>query len=258
MKKIVISIFVFSLIYFVIRRAIEWVKFKIESNHLGNQNDIEKASNLIASMLYSVLMIFNFLILLQILGIDVAILMGWVGLGFAFSLENIIANVISGIVIILNKKFTIGDLIEIQGSVNMVGTVENITLRYTVIKSFDRRKTVIPNTELAKSPFKTIKSEKYIRGEMEFHVPRHVNIPQIKQLIIRTINQDENIVRKEYTSSIVSKFDERGIELKAFFLVDPKISSTGFGTKTAIRKAIQEIFKHYGIKAPYFHITLNT
>ncbi len=152
---------------------------------------------------------------------------------------------ISGLVIISNKKFTIGDLIEIQGSIQIVGVVEDITLRYTVIKTFDRRRTIIPNTELAKSPFKTIKSEKYIRGEMEISVPRHVHLDQVKQLLITTINKNENIVRKEFTSVIVSKFDQKGIVLKIFFLVDPKISSTGFSTKTALRKAIQEIFTVY-------------
>ncbi len=74
-KKIVIAIFVFVLVYLVIRRVVAWSKKKIEQNNLGNHNDIQKVSNLIASIVYSLLMIFNFLIMLQILGIDVAILM---------------------------------------------------------------------------------------------------------------------------------------------------------------------------------------
>ncbi len=126
-----------------------------------------------------------------------------------------------------------------------------------MIKTFDRRKTIIPNTELAKSPFKTIKSEKYIRGDIEFTVPRHVNITQVKQLLVDTINENKNIVRKEFTTTIVSRFDEKGSVIKAFFLVDPQVSSTGFGTKTELRQSVVEIFKQYGISVPYIHIALD-
>ncbi len=256
-KKFLIGVGVFILLYTLIKRVVAYLKEKIESNHLWNQNDIEKVSKLLTSIIFILLSIFNFLIFLQILGIDVAILMWGIGLGFAFSLENIIANIIAGIVIVLNKKFTIGDLISIEGKINMTGIIENITLRYTVIKSFDRRRTIIPNTELAKSPFKTIKSEKYIRGELTVHVPRYVHLEQVKQLITTTINANHHIVQPDFTTTIVSWFDEKGIKLKGFFLVNPKVSSTGFGAKTEIRKALLEIFSQYGIKIPYFHITLD-
>ncbi len=139
----------------------------------------------------------------------------------------------------------------------MTGIIEDITLRYTVIKSFDRRKTIIPNTELAKSPFKTIKSEKYIRGEFIIHTPRYVDIDQVKHLIINTINSNTNIVQPNFTNTIIGGFDEKGIIFKTFFLVDPAVSSTGFVTKTQLNQEIHKAFQQYGIKIPYFHITLD-
>ncbi len=256
-KKVAIALWIFFLWYFVAKIVVSWSRKKIEENHLGNHNDIEKVSKLVSSILYSSLMILNFFLVLQVLGIDVAILMWGISLWFAFALQTIIANMIAGIMIVLNKKFTIGDMISIEWSLKVTGIIENITLRYTVIKTFDRRKTIVPNTTLAKTPFKTIKSEKYIRWDIEFSVPRHVNIQQVKSLLVQMINNNEDVVRKEFSNCIIKKFDEKGIVLKAFFLVDPKVSATGFGVKKALKSTVLDVFKQYGISAPYFHITLD-
>lgn len=257
LKKIFIAIGVSLVLFFIIQYIVRRLKEKIEQNHLGNHNDIKKVSTLIASIVSLLLWVFNFLIFLQILGLDVAILMGWVTMWFAFALESIIENMIAGIIIVSNKKFTIWDLISIEWNINMTGYIENITLRYTVIKSFDRRKTIIPNTELAKSPFKTIKTEKYIRWEISIHTPRHVQVQQVKNLITTTINQNENIVEPNFTNTIISWFDEKGIAFKGFFLVNPKKSGTGFSTKTQLNKVLHTVFQQYGIKIPYLHVTLD-
>lgn len=256
-KRLLLALWSFVIIYFFIKWIIGITKRKIEQNHLGNHNDIEKVSTLITSIISISLSVFNFLIFLQILGLDVALLMGGISLGLAFALETVVANMIAGVVIIMNKKFTIGDLISIEWNINMTGYIENITLRYTVIKSFDRRKTIIPNTELAKSPFKTIKTEKYIRWEIAIHTPRHVQVQQVKNLITTTINQNENIVEPNFTNTIISWFDEKGIAFKGFFLVNPKKSGTGFSTKTELNKVLHTVFQQYGIKIPYLHVTLD-
>ncbi|MEX2588974.1 MAG: mechanosensitive ion channel domain-containing protein, partial [Chitinophagales bacterium] len=63
-------------------------------------------------------------------------------LGFAS--QQAFSNIISGIFIVFFKPFRVGDTIKI--GVDVFGTVEDITLRHTVIKSFENRRIVIPNS----------------------------------------------------------------------------------------------------------------
>ncbi|MBR7552348.1 mechanosensitive ion channel, partial [Mycobacterium tuberculosis] len=70
-----------------------------------------------------------------------------VAIGFAF--KDIFQNLLSGILLLLSEPFRIGDQI-ISG--NFEGTVEDIQIRATTIRTYDGRKVVIPNSQLYTSP----------------------------------------------------------------------------------------------------------
>jgi len=50
-----------------------------------------------------------------------------------------------------------------MGTLKMMGTIEEINVRYTIIRTFDKKRTIIPNSVLAKTPIKTHKIEPLIR-----------------------------------------------------------------------------------------------
>lgn len=91
-----------------------------------------------------------------------------------------------------------------MGSLNIMGTIEEITLRYTVIRTFDKRRTIIPNTIVASTPIKTLKTETLIRGSFKIKVPRHVEVSQIKSLLIKLVNERSGVLYPEYTNVILS------------------------------------------------------
>ncbi|MEX5538851.1 mechanosensitive ion channel domain-containing protein, partial [Pseudomonas syringae] len=65
---------------------------------------------------------------------------GSVAIGFAF--KDIFQNLLSGILILLSEPFRIGDAIVCNG---LEGTVEDIQIRATTLRSYDGRRLVIPN-----------------------------------------------------------------------------------------------------------------
>lgn len=74
--------------------------------------------------------------LVQVLGLST------VAIGFAF--RDVLQNFLAGIIILLTEPFKIGDQIKID---DFYGSVEDIQTRATIIKTFDRRRVVIPNAE---------------------------------------------------------------------------------------------------------------
>jgi len=78
-------------------------------------------------------------------------------------METTIGNMIAGIMIMTNQKIKIGDYMQFMGKINMRGIIEEINIRYTVIRTYDKKRTIIPNSILAKTPVQTYKSEPLLR-----------------------------------------------------------------------------------------------
>jgi small-conductance mechanosensitive channel len=172
-------------------------------------------------------------------------------------METTIENMVSGVMLLTNKKIRIGDYLQFMGSLNITGTVEEVNIRYTVIRTFDKRRTIIPNSIMAQTPIKTMKTEPLMRGEFEIRVPRHADIDQVKSLLLQTINGYKGVLYPEYTNTIITAFDSFGIGLKSFFFSDPGKKSPLIIARE-LKPAILEVFRKYGIKTPYNHMTVNT
>ena len=78
-------------------------------------------------------------------------------------MQSTIENLVAGVMIITNQKIKIGEFIQFMEPLKIMGTVEEINIRYTVVKTYDKRKVIIPNSLVAKTPIRTMKSEPLLR-----------------------------------------------------------------------------------------------
>jgi small-conductance mechanosensitive channel len=89
-----------------------------------------------------------FITILPLLEIDITAAVAGLGVGalvIGFALKDIIENWVSGIIIMWGKTYTIGDVIRIG---ELTGTVTDISLRTTKLKTYDRNEIIIPNSVL--------------------------------------------------------------------------------------------------------------
>jgi potassium-dependent mechanosensitive channel len=87
-----------------------------------------------------------FLLLMSIMGIDltaVAVLGGALGVGIGLGLQQIAANFISGVILLLEGQTTVGDYVELDGG--EAGTIVKMTARACVLETFDGKWIVVPN-----------------------------------------------------------------------------------------------------------------
>jgi len=256
-KKVLIAVLIFLWVYIVSNFIIKRIQQKIENNNIQSDDKYsKKLSALIWRILSLVALILNILIIFEVLWIDVSLIMAWISLWIWFAIETMIWNIVAWFFIILNKKFKIWDSVELLGRFKTKWEIEEINLKHTIIRLIDKRRLLIPNKIMSDTAIKTYKTEKVIRWDFAISVPRHVNIDQIKSLINDTVNKNENVLDKDYTTTYIKWFDDKWYVFNTIFFVDPQKVSP-FIAWTKIRKSMFDTFKQYGIKLPYNHMTLD-
>jgi potassium efflux system protein len=117
------------------------------AGYIKSQQDLRPATRELA-MKATEVAIFGaaFLLLMSIMGIDltaVAVLGGALGVGIGLGLQQIAANFVSGIILLLEGQTTVGDYVELDGGEK--GTIVKMTARACILETFDGKWIVVPN-----------------------------------------------------------------------------------------------------------------
>jgi len=117
------------------------------ASYIKAQDELRPATRELAVKAVEV-MIFGaaFLLLMSIMGIDltaVAVLGGALGVGIGLGLQQIAANFVSGVILLIEGQTTVGDYVELDGGER--GTIVKMTARACILETFDGRWIVVPN-----------------------------------------------------------------------------------------------------------------
>ncbi|MCC6905878.1 MAG: mechanosensitive ion channel, partial [Anaerolineae bacterium] len=128
-------------------------------------------------------------ITLAVLGVDVFGLVAGLGVGglvVGFALKEIIENLISGVLILIQRPFQPGDVIEVDGS---TGTVQRVELRATVIRTFDNVEVNIPNRIVYTSVVKNFSIYPTRRFEVTVRMQRTQDLAAVRQRLIAAVRK---------------------------------------------------------------------
>ena len=136
----------------VLTRFIQFVEENIlkQSEIIGKPVDQTTASAITQLLRISVL-ITALLVILQTLGVNISAILAFGGIGgiaVGFAAKDLLANFFGGIMIYLDRPFSIGDWVRSPDK-SIEGTVEKIGWRLTIIRTFDKRPLYIPNSVFA-------------------------------------------------------------------------------------------------------------
>lgn len=181
----------------------------------------------------------------------------------AFASQHALANVVGGIFIVIFKPFRVGDLIQV-GAINM-GTVEDITLRHTVIRSFQNRRIIIPNASInnetiVNSSIGDAKTCMFIEVGISYNSDHDKASELMQQVCEKHESVLDNRTEEEKEKGVplvVVRLIELGDSsqlLRAYvWAADPE---TAFIMKFDLLKSIKKIFDANDIEIPFPHRTL--
>ncbi|WP_055436896.1 mechanosensitive ion channel family protein [Lacinutrix algicola] len=148
------------------------------------------------------------------LGTTILTSAGVIGIIAGVAAQKSISNLITGFQIAFSQPIKIDDEVEIQGE---VGTVEDITLTYVVIKTWDWRRLVLPLNYFNDNSFinRTFNSQELI-GTVFFHVDYMFPVNEIRQKFLEIL-QNDNLWDKNVADLVVTKADRTTMELRTTF-----------------------------------------
>ncbi len=146
----------------------------------------------------AVIWIFGLIMILGAWGVDVTPFiagLGIAGLAISFALQESLANIFAGISIIMDKVYKVGDKIAIESG--EVGTVADVGLRSTRIKTFDNELLIMPNSKLANSKVKNyVQPDTSLRVVVNFGVDYGTKPEKVINLLLPELAKIEGISKK--------------------------------------------------------------
>jgi len=115
---------------------------------------------------------------------------------------------IAGVMILNVKELKLGDIVEIDGKPPYFGKIEEITIRYTTIRTLDLRQVVIPNMELITNPIKTYSSEEVIKFNTLIPVSYDEDLDKAMEIMRESANALEIVRKKESTRTFIMQYGD--------------------------------------------------
>ncbi len=180
-----------------------------------------------------------------------------------FASQAAFSNIVSGLFIVFFKPFRVGDVVKISNL--YAGIVEDITLRHTVIKDFENKRLIIPNSVISSE---TIHNFNIIDEKIYNHIffgisydsdiDKAIEIIRSEAMAHPNYRDNRNEEEKERGDDAVIirliNFGESSVDLRAQVWSDDP--GTGFVLKCDINKSIKERFDREGIEIPFPHRTI--
>ena len=176
--------------------------------------------------------------------------LGLFGVAVALGAQDLFKNLISGIMILLEKRFQIGDVISVPGHTE--GTVEHIGFRSILIRKFDSTPITLPNYIFAEAPILNYSNRDHRRINWVIGLEYSSTLDQIKNLtntITEYISKNENFIINENYKCYVSleKFNDSSIDILVYCFTATKEWEKYLQVKEELALFIKESIEKIGL-----------
>ncbi|MEL6615686.1 MAG: mechanosensitive ion channel family protein [Bacteroidota bacterium] len=234
---------VYKLVHGILRRA------------LGRSKRVDiGVEQLILRVLRIVFFAFGAVTVLSELGIEVAPLiagLGIAGLAIGFASQDTVRNLIAGITILVDRPFRVGDNIELQDT---FGTVEEITLRSTRVRTLSNQIAILPNAKVIEEKILNHSMHRALRISIPFGIAYKENPSQAREVVLGLTEEDARLHPDFEPKVVVTALGDSSVDMELrLHLKDPGLEvPVGFEYRERVFEALREA----GIEIPFPHLQL--
>ena len=205
-------------------------------------------SSFLSNIAHYVLITFVILMALESLGVDttsLAAIMGAAGLAIGLALQSSLSNFASGVMIILFKPFRVGDFIEAAG---VSGTVEEISIFSTLMKTGDNKQIIVPNGSIYGGNIINYSAKPTRRIDMVVGCGYADDLRAVKAFLTILVETDDRILKDPAPVVAVSELGDSSVN----FVVRPWVHSADYwAVLWDLNERVKLGFDERGFNIPY-------
>ncbi len=221
-------------------------KFVLKGMERGNVD--EGIRSFLYSCLKTVIKVIAGIMALAALGLNVTTLvaaLGTVGVALSLALQDSLSNFASGVLILFNSMFHVGDFIEVDGK---TGTVKRIELMNTTLATADNKRIIIPNSIMTSSMIINYTAKDIRRLDLSVGVAYSSDIATVKNAIMSALTGNEHVHPEKEPVIGIASFDDSAITFDIKVWVDTESYNK---SKYLINESILEALTQAGIEIPF-------
>lgn len=241
------AVFILALLYWVATRV-----SKLLASRVGKIPNLTPSARLLLSKSVQIgLITLAVVVGLNFAGVDLAalaIFSGAVGLGIGFGLQKIFSNLISGLILLMDRSIKPGDVITVEDT---YGHVNALGMRFASVITRDGMEHIIPNEDFITT--KVINwsySDRAVRVKKQVGVAYDTDVPRAMEVIVEAANTVPRVLEAPATRCLLREFDDSQITLEVrFWISDPEGGVNNVASEVYV--AIWKAFKENGIQFPF-------
>lgn len=238
-----------------------WLRKALTRLASRNQKIADATIYTLNRVLHYLIMLIGIMVALSSIGLDfsnVAWIAGALSVGIGFGLQSIVNNFVSGLIIMFERSLKVGDFLELQSGVT--GTVSQINMRSTIIRTPDNLEIVVPNSEFISG---RVVNWTLTDNDRRLRIPFSVEYGTDKELVVRLVMQaarnvpytleDENHEPQVW----MTRMGDNGLEFELLVWVrqgvdiEVRRAESRQGLKAAYLWEIESALRDAGIGMPF-------
>lgn len=246
-----------ALLIFIIGRFVISVVIKALRAFMLKRRIEASLTTFIISMINVLLIILLVVSVVNRLGIETtsfAALLASIGLAVGMAFSGNLQNFASGVIVLLMRPYKVGDVINASLNTPVVGTVQEIQIFHTIIKTYDGNLIFVPNNMMMNNAIvNTTKIDSRLI-ELPIGIDYGQAIAPVEKLLLIIAQENEDVLQDPEPMVIVKQLADSAVivELRCHVL-----NANFFTASNDLRRAIYERFTAAGINFPYPQITVH-
>jgi len=175
---------------------------------------------------------------------------GIVGIAIGFASQTSVSNIISGIFLIAEKPFAVGDVVRVGTTTGMVLSIDLLSLK---LRTFDNQFVRIPNETIMKTEVVNITRFPLRRVDTTVSVAYKENLEHVRTVLMDLAKQNPNVLDEPEPIVLLTSYNNSGID---FLLAVWCVKSDFFQVRTSLIPAIKKRLDAEGIEIPFPHVSL--
>lgn len=145
----------------------------------------------------------------------VTIIIGALGVGIGLGLQNIVNNLVSGVILAIERPIQVGDIIDVGGN---TGRVKEIGIRSSRIVTPDGAEVIIPNGDMLSQKLTNwTLNNTHMRIELNFKLTESANMSRAKEIISGIFSDNQEVLKNPEPQFLIKNMNQSGTELQIFF-----------------------------------------